>query len=114
MSRLVVTNLSRTYDYTLTMNGKDVLNVAPLRTAETDIDAGEYDLAVSARQHDEIPGTCKPIHVTIGIDKTLRLQVETRQFAIEIYDEGGTLLNGKRGFVCGRVGDGVYVTNPIG
>jgi hypothetical protein len=41
------------------------------------------------------------------------LKILTEDFSIRIYDEQGTHLNGKRGFLCGQVGDGVHVENPI-
>ena len=112
--QMVITNLSRYYDYTLVLNGRDVMEAAPLRTASIDIEAGQYEVSFKAKPALDLPGVCKPIHVSIEDGNTLRLQVDTRHVAIEVYDEQGTLLNGKHGFICGHVSEGVYVTNPIG
>ena len=111
--QLVATNISRYYDYTLVLNGSDLTEVAPLRTASIEIEPGDYEISVRATPVDDLTGACKPIHISIKDGKILRLQIDTRHVDIEIYDEQGTLLNGKRGFVCGRVSEGVYVSNPI-
>ena len=111
--QLIATNLSRYYDYTLVLNGSDSIEIAPLRTASIDIEAGEYEVSVRAKPVDDLTGVCKPIHVKIEDGSVIRIQIDTRNVAIDIFDEQGTLLNGRHGFICGHISEGVYVNNLI-
>ena len=112
-SKIIFSNLSRHDDYTIMLNGQSSGTISPLRTTEIDLEPGEYELFVQGSNEEGFPSTCKPIQVTMEDGKTVHLNVEAKQFAIGIYDEQGTQLNAKSGFLCGSVADGVYIDNPI-
>ena len=113
-SRLRVRNMSRVYDYTLVLDGRELLALPSLQEAELPLAPGDHEISFRAGQVDDLPSTCKPIFVTIDDGRELPLQVDTRHFAICIADENGIQLNGKHGFIAGRVANGVYINNPIG
>ena len=112
-SKLTITNISRHFNYTILFNGNENVEVLPLQTASLTIDPGKHELSFKDSDTDNLPTHCKPIQITIADGKTLNLKVLTEDFSIRIYDEQGTHLNGKRGFLCGQVGDGIYIENPI-
>jgi hypothetical protein len=112
-SKIIFSNLSRNDDYTILLNGQVSGTVLPLQTNTIDLEPGEYELFVKGSNEEGLPSMCKPIQMTMADGKTVHLNIEARHFAIGIYDEQGTLLNGKSGFLCGSVADGVYIDNPI-
>jgi hypothetical protein len=113
-STIIFSNLSRNDDYTILLNGHDSGTVLPLKTNTIDLEPGEYELSVQGSNEEGLPSMCKPIQVIMKDIKTVHLKIVARHFTIGIYDEQGTQLNGKCGFLCGSVADGVYVDNPIG
>ncbi len=112
-SKLTITNLSRHFNYTILFDGNENGEVFSLQTATLIIDPGKLELSLKDSDTDNLPTHCKPIQITIADGKTLNLKVLTEDFSIRIYDEQGTHLNGKRGFLCGQVGDGIHIENPI-
>ena len=112
-SKLIINNQSRTHDYRVLLDGTDAGDVFPLRNVAIDVPPGEHELSFSEVGESDLPTSCKPIHMTIKDEKTLELYVSTKHFSIQIHDHQGTLLNGKHGFLCGRICDGVHIDNPI-
>ncbi|HUL00178.1 MAG TPA: hypothetical protein VLX29_04905 [Nitrospirota bacterium] len=112
-SKLIITNLSRHFNYTILLNGHESGGVFPLQTTSLTIEPGKHELSFKDSDADNLPTHCKPIQITIADGKTLNLKVLTEDFSIRIYDEQGTHLNGKRGFLCGQISDGIHIENPI-
>jgi hypothetical protein len=112
-SEIIFSNLSRTDDYTILLNGQDRGTVLPLKTNTIDLEPGKYELNVLGSNEEGLPSMCKPIQVTIKDCKSVHLRIVAEHFAIGIYDEKGTQLNAKHGFLCGSVADGVRIDNPI-
>jgi hypothetical protein len=112
-SKLTITNLSRHFNYTILLDGKESGGIFPLQTASLTIDPGKLELSFKDSDTDNLPTHCKPIQITIADGKTLNLKVLTEDFSIRMYDEQGIHLNGKRGFLCGQVADGIHIENPI-
>jgi hypothetical protein len=112
-SKLIINNQSRTNDYRVILNGADAGDVFPLRSVAIDVPPGEHELSFREVGESDLPTACKPIHMIIENEKTLELSVSTKHFSIQIHDHQGTLLNGKHGFLCGRICDGVRIDNPI-
>ena len=112
-SEIIIENLSRHFNYTILLNGCNSGEVFPLKTHSITVDAGQYELSFKDSDADNLPTNCKPIQITLADGKTLHLKVTTEDFSIRIYDEPGTHLNGKRGFLCGYIADGIHIENPI-
>jgi len=112
-SELTITNLSRHFSYVILLDGHEKGEVFSLQTTTLTIDSGKHELSFKDSDTDNLPTNCKPIQITIADGKSLPLKVLTEDFSIRIYDEKGTHLNGKRGFLCGKVCEGVYIENPI-
>ena len=112
-SRIIFSNRSRTDDYTILLNSEARGVIAPLRTETFDLEPGEYGLLIQGSNDEGLPSVCKPIQIMIEDGKTVHLNIEAKHFVIGIYDEQGTQLNAKCGFLCGSVAEGVYVDNPI-
>jgi hypothetical protein len=112
-SKIIFSNLSRTDDYTILLNGQDRGIVLPLKTNTIDVEPGEYELDIKGSNEEGLPSMCKPIQIRIADGKTVHLQIVAQHFAIGIYDEKGTRLNDKHSFLCGNVADGVHIDNPI-
>jgi hypothetical protein len=112
-SKIIFSNLSRIDDYTILLNGQDRGIILPLKTITIDVEPGEYELDVKGSNEEGLPSMCKPIQIRMGDGKTVHLQIVAQHFAIGIYDEKGTQLNDKHGFLCGYVADGVHIDNPI-
>lgn len=112
-SQIICSNLSRNDDYTILLNGQDLGTALPLKTITIDVEPGQYDLDVKSSNEEGLPSLCKPIQLKIGDGKTAHLQIVAEHFAIGIYDEKGTQLNAKHGFLCGNIDDGVHIENPI-
>ena len=112
-SIIIFSNLSRNDDYTILLNGQARGTVHPLRTDTIDVEPGKYELDIKGSNEEGLPSMCKPIQVKMEDGKTVHLQLDTRHFAIGIYDEKGTQLNDKHGFLCGFIADGVHIDNPI-
>jgi hypothetical protein len=112
-SQIIFSNLSRNDEYTILLNGQNRGTVMPLKTNAIDVEPGKYELNISGSNEEGLPSMCKPIQVRIADEKIVHLQIVDRNFTIGIFDEKGTQLNAKRGFVCGYIADGVHVDNPI-
>jgi len=112
-SKIIFSNLSRNDDYTVLLNGQDMGTLLPLKTITIDVESGEYKLDVKSSNEEGLPSMCKPIQIKIADCKSVHLQIVAQHFAIGIYDEKGTPLNDKHGFLCGYVADGVHIDNPI-
>jgi hypothetical protein len=112
-SKLTITNISRHFNYTILFDGNEGGEVFSLQTATLTIEPGKHELSFKDSDTDNLPTHCKPIQMTIADGKILNLKILTEDFSIRIYDEQGTHLNGKRGFLCGQVGDGIHIENPI-
>jgi len=112
-SKLTITNISRHFSYTILLNGQESGGIYSLQTTTLTIEPGKHELSFKDSDSDNLPTHCKPIQITIADGKTLNLKVLTEDFSIRIYDEQGTHLNGKRGFLCGQVGEGIHIENPI-
>lgn len=112
-SKLTITNLSRHFSYIILLNGHESGEVFSLQTTTLTIEPEKYELSFKDSDADNLPTNCKPIQITIADGKSLHLKVLTEDFSIRIYDEQGTHLNGKRGFLCGQVCEGVHIENPI-
>lgn len=112
-SKIIFSNLSRSDDYTISLNGHASSTITPLKTNTVDLEPGEYELSVQGGNEAGLPSMCKPIQIKLADNRTVHLKIDTRNFAIGIYDEQGTQLNAMRGFLCGTIADGVYVDNPI-
>jgi hypothetical protein len=113
VAKLTITNLSRHFSYIILLDGHEDGELFSLQTVSVDIEPGKHELAFKDSDTDNLPTNCKPIQITIADGRSLHLKILTEDFSIRIYDERGTHLNGKRGFLCGQVGDGVHVENPI-
>ena len=92
-SKMIFSNLSRTDDYTILLNGQDMGTVLPLKTNTIDVEPGEYELSVQGSNEEGLPSMCRPIQVKLEDNRTVHLKVDARNFAIGIYDEQGTQLN---------------------
>ena len=112
-SRIVVSNVSRTDDYTLILNGQPRVTVRPLKSGEISVEAGEYEFSVKGENEEGLPIVCKPIVIKIDDERTVRLNIEAKHLSIGIYDETGTQLNAVHGFLCGYIANGVHIDNPI-
>lgn len=112
-SKLIIHNQSRTHDYRVVLDGTDAGDVFPLRSIAIDVAPGEHQLSFREVGENNLPTACKPIHMTIEDEKTLELSVSTKHFSIQIHDHQDTLLNGRHGFLCGRICDGVRIDNTI-
>jgi hypothetical protein len=112
-SEFILTNSSRHFSYTLFLDGCASGEVSPLQPHTITVEPGKYELSFEDSDSDNLPTHCKPIQITIADGKTLHLKVTTEDFTIRIYDEQGTHLNGKRGFLCGNIADGIRIENPI-
>lgn len=112
-SKITFSNLSRNDDYTILLNGQDMGTVLPLKTIAIDVEPGEYELDVKGSNEEGLPSMCKPIHIRIKDEKSVHLKIVAEHFAVGIYDEKGTQLNEKNGFLCGYIADGVHIDNPI-
>lgn len=112
-SQIIFSNLSRNDDYTILLNGQDRGTVLPLKTNTIDLEPGKYELNISGSNDEGLPSMCKTIQVTIKDCKSVHLRIVAEHFAIGIYDEKGTQLNARRGFLCGSIADGVRIENPI-
>jgi hypothetical protein len=112
-SQIIFSNLSRNDDYTILLGGQDRGTVLPLKTNTIDVEPGKYELNISGSNDEGLPSMCKPIQITIKDGKSVHLRIVAEHFAIGIYDEKGTQLNAKHGFLCGSVADGVRIDNPI-
>ena len=112
-SKITFSNLSRNDDYTILLNGQIKDTILPLKNATIDVEPGEYELNVKGSNEEGLPSMCKPVQIRIKDEKSVHLKIVAEHFAIGIYDEKGTQLNDKRGFLCGYVADGVHIDNPI-
>jgi hypothetical protein len=112
-SKMIFSNLSRNDDYTILLNGQIRGTVLPLKTITIDVEPGEYELDVKGSNEEGLPSMCKPICIRMKDGKSVHLKIVAQHFAIGIYDEKGTQLNDKHGFLCGYVADGVHIDNPI-
>jgi hypothetical protein len=112
-AELSITNLSRHFTYIILLDGHEDGELFSLQTISLKIEPGKYELSFKDIDTGNLPTNCKPIQITIADGKSLHLKILTEDFSIRIYDEQGTHLNGKRGFLCGQVGDGIHVENPI-
>jgi len=112
-SKIIFSNLSRSDDYTILLNGQERGTVLPLKTIMIDVEPGKYELYIKGSNEEGLPSMCKPIQVKMADCKTVHLKISARDFAIGIYDEKETQLNAKHGFLCGYVADGVHIDNPI-
>jgi hypothetical protein len=112
-SKITFSNLSRNDDYTILLNGKDMGTVLPLKTLAIDVEPGEYELDVKGSNEEGLPSMCKPIRIRIKNEKSVHLKIVAQDFTISIYDDKGTQLNDKQGFLCGYIADGVHIDNPI-
>ena len=112
-SKIIFSNLSRTDDYTILLNGQDRGTVLPLKTNTIDVEPGEYELDIKGSNEEGLPSMCKPIQLKIADCKSVHLRIVAEHFAIGIYDEKGTQLNARQGFLCGLIADGVRIDNPI-
>jgi hypothetical protein len=112
-SKIIFSNLSRNDDYTILLNGQDRGTILPLKTNTIDVEPGKYELDIKGSNEEGLPSMCKPIQIRMEDCKTVHLQIVAQDFTIGIYDEKGTQLNAKQGFLCGAVADGVHVDNPI-
>lgn len=113
-AQFAITNENKTDDYQFILNGEIKGFVASLAREIFEVEPGVYEVSFEEGDQADIPTSCKPIQVTIEDGRELRLRVLTNLFTIEILDEEGTILNGKHGFLCGHMGEGVYVENTIG
>lgn len=113
-ARIAIKNENRTENYQFLLNGQGKGVVASLTSEVFEVEPGAYEMSFTESNEAEIPTACKPIRVTIEDGRELKLRVLTKLFTIEILDEEGTILNGKHGFLCGHMGEGVYVENTIG
>jgi hypothetical protein len=112
-AELTITNLSRHFSYIILLDGNENGELFSLQTTSLKIEPGKHELSFKDSDADNLPTNCKPIQITIADSRSLHLKILTEDFSIRIYDEQGTHLNGKRGFLCGQVGNGVHVENPI-
>lgn len=111
-SEIVITNANRHYNYTLILNEQAVKEIPLSETITVEIAPGKYELSFQESSEADLQSTCMSILVTIAHGKRLPLKVLTRNLSIQIYDRKDTLLNGKTGFLCGRIGDGIRIENP--
>ena len=112
-SKIIFSNLSRNDDYTILLNDQARGTVLPLKTNTIDLDPGKYELDIKGSNEEGLPSMCKSIQVKIDDCKSVHLRIVAEHFAIGIYDEKGTQLNAKHGFLCGSIADGVRIDNPI-
>jgi hypothetical protein len=112
-SKIIFSNLSRTDEFTIFLNGQIRGTVLPLKSIEVDVEPGEYELDIQGSNEEGLPSMCKPIQIRIKDEKSVHLKIAAEHFAIGIYDEKGIRLNDKHGFLCGYIADGVHVDNPI-
>lgn len=111
-SKIVFSNLSRSDDYTILLNGQEAGKVLPLKTMTIEVEKGKYDLDVKGNNEEGLPSMCRPVQITMADNKTFHLQLVALHFAIGIYDEKGTQLNDHQGVLCGYIADGVHIDNP--
>jgi hypothetical protein len=111
-SKFIFSNLSRTDDYTILLNGQDRGTILPLKTNTIDVEPGEYELDVKGSNEEGLPSMCKPIHIRMADGKTVHLQIVAQHFAIGIYDQKGNQLNNKDGVLCGYAANGFHKDNP--
>jgi len=111
-SQIIFSNLSRSDDYSILLNGQEVGKVLPLKNITIDVEKGEYELDVRGSNEEGLPSMCKPIQIKIDDGKTIHLQIVAPHFAIGIYDEKGNQLNDNHDFICGYIADGVHINNP--
>jgi hypothetical protein len=111
-SKIIFSNLSRTDDYTILLNGQERGTVLPLKTNTVDVEPGEYELDVKGSNEEGLPTMCKPIHIRMADGKTVHLQIVAQHFAIGIYDQKGNQLNNKDGVLCGYAANGFHKNNP--
>jgi hypothetical protein len=112
-SEIIITNLSRHFNYTILINGNVNGEVFSLKSNSIKVEPGKYELSIKDSDVDNLPTHCKPIQIIIADGKTLPLKITTKDFSIQIYDEHGTHLNEKRGFLCGNITEGIHIENPI-
>jgi hypothetical protein len=112
-SQLVITNKNLHYSYTLLLNGKPSGEIPHSETMTIDVEPGKYEVCFIESEASDLPSACKAILVTIKDGRTLPLQVLTKNFTIHVYDRAGTHLNPKTGFLCERIGTGIYIENPL-
>jgi hypothetical protein len=112
-SEIIIENISRHFNYTVILNGAETGDVSPLKAFPITVDPGSYELSFKDSDIENLPTTCKPIQIDIAENKTLHLKVTTNDFSICVFDDNGTLLNGKRGFLSGYIADGIHIENPI-
>lgn len=112
-SQIIFSNLTRNDDYTILLNGQDRGTLLPLKTNTIDLEPGKYELDIKGSNEEGLPSMCKPIQVTIKDCKSVHLRIVAEHFTIGIYDEKGTQLNARHGFLCGSIADGVHIDNPI-
>ena len=112
-AQIIFSNLSRNDDYTILLGGQVCGIILPLKTDSFDVEPGKYELDIQGSNEEGLPSVCKPIQITIKDGKAVHLHIEARHFAIGIYDEKGTQLNARHGFLCGSIADGVRIDNPI-
>ena len=111
-SQIIFSNLTRNDDYTILL-GQDRGTLLPLKTNTIDLEPGKYELDIKGSNEEGLPSMCKPIQVTIKDCKSVHLRIVAEHFTIGIYDEKGTQLNARHGFLCGSIADGVHIDNPI-
>jgi hypothetical protein len=112
-SEIMIENISRYFTYTIFSNGLEIGDVFPLKTYTMTVEPGIYALSFRDNDTENLPTSCRPIQIDIAGNKILLLKVETKDFSIHIYDETGTYLNCKHGFLCGKIADGIHIENPI-
>jgi hypothetical protein len=112
-SEITIENISRHFTYSILLNGQEMGDVFPLKTYTLTVEPGIYALSFRDTDTENLPTGCKPIQIDIAGNKTLPLKVDTKDFSIHIYDETGTYLNCKHGFLCGKIADGIHIENPI-
>jgi hypothetical protein len=112
---LVLKNQDLHYDYDVLLDGAAQGRLSSMDGIAIDIPAGDHVLSFVCGNQEGLPAPqgCKAINISIEDGKVLNLTIMTRHFTIGVYDDNGVLLNGTRGFLCGRLGEGIYIENPI-